>query len=418
MNKKTTGAWLVFQTGKLQRVDSQSDFESTFVAGKAGVLLSALASDSESQLPLDRVRALARASNINTITELPVLLSVLQEHRVVDLGTNEVAVLGVTTAATLQHTADIFESLHPSNRERAAIWINEATSDRPVTLRTLSEEVSDRFELPRTGASELLGSVESVGFVDSIIPDSSSRLLFNGNIFRRENAAKTAKVLDSLSSEERALLGELSARLESSACLPLTAAQNILGEALFSKVASIGLYDVSIVSNTSEQVAYVTKPGAFAKYGSSMEDDPFDLAKIFVSSLTYGMTRSPYSRGEIRMVEALLQALIRGESIGPVQAIGEDYKILEMKGVVKVFDGGKNGRYGKMMKLLKAEVGVLALEVITRADASEHSLENLPHAAVNMYRGPEQNREVTWRRTRDRSPSEVTGILLALRTGG
>ena len=72
-----------------------------------------------------------------------------------------------------------------------------------------------------------------------------------------------------------------------------------------------------------------------------MVDDAFDLAKAFVSSVTYGMTKSAYARGQIQMVDALLGALVRGESVGPVRAIAEDYKVLELKGVVeKMAEGG------------------------------------------------------------------------------
>jgi hypothetical protein len=138
---------------------------------------------------------------------------------------------------------------------------------------------------------------------------------------------------------------------------------------------------------------------------------------MFVSSLTYGMTRSEYSRGQIRMIEALMNTMIAGGSIGPVQAIVEDYKILEMKNVVQVYQGEKNGRRGSMMRLLKREVGVLALEVIKSADISEHSLSSLPGAAVTRFSGPEVNREIRRRRQVSANPRTTNDILMALRTG-
>lgn len=149
-----------------------------------------------------------------------------------------------------------------------------------------------------------------------------------------------------------------------------------------------------------------------------MVDDAFDLAKAFVSSITYGMTKSSYTRGKIQMVDALLSALVRGESVGPVQAISEDYKLLELKGVVKVSQGSKKGRTGPMLELLKIEVGELALQVIRQGDVSEHSLKNFPTAAVTSFNGPEQNRELTRRTQRRLSPKATNDMLSVLRTGG
>lgn len=44
------------------------------------------------------------------------------------------------------------------------------------------------------------------------------------------------------------------------------------------------------------EVGFLTKPSSFSKYSSSDVDDAFDLAKAFVSSLTYGMTKSSHSK--------------------------------------------------------------------------------------------------------------------------
>lgn len=149
-----------------------------------------------------------------------------------------------------------------------------------------------------------------------------------------------------------------------------------------------------------------------------MVDDAFDLAKAFVSSVTYGMTKSSYVRGQIQMVDALLSALVRGESVGPVAAIAEDYKLLELKGVVEVKQGTKKGRTGPMLRLLKKEVGELALQAIRQGDVSEHSLSSLPTAAVTTFSGPEHNREKIRRTQTMISPKATNDMLSILRKGG
>ena len=131
-------------------------------------------------------------------------------------------------------------------------------------------------------------------------------------------------------------MNELTEALKKKACIPVDTARTQLGDQLFGKVTAIGLFDINVVSNSTEEVGFLTLPSAFSKFSNSMVEDAFDLAKAFVSSVTYGMTKSSYERGQIQMVDVLLSALVRGESVGPVRAIAEDYKILELKGVVEV----------------------------------------------------------------------------------
>ncbi|AMO54949.1 hypothetical protein [Endozoicomonas montiporae] len=195
--------------------------------------------------------------------------------------------------------------------------------------------------------------------------------------------------------------------------------KKILGESLFRKVSSIGFFDINVVSNSTEEVGYLTLPSAFSKFSSSsMVEDAFDLAKAFVASLTYGMTKSAYERGQISMIDRLLGALIDGREVGPVRAIGQDYKILELKGVVSVRMGSKNGRSGPMMKLLKKEICELALQAIRQGDVSEQSLPSLPGATITKYQGPEVNRENARRQQIQRSPNETNDMINSLRTGG
>ena len=417
MDKKTVGAWLVYQTGKLQRVEQQGNFENTYLAGKAAILLSAISTDNQSRISNERLQALAKASGVNTKTELPVILKTLASRELVDLGKSDIEVLGVTTAAALGHATDIFEDYGPTKIERAAIDLSERASTRPDEKSKLLEVISDTYKLDTQDSQGLFSDSEQIGFVDVERFDSGRTLYFNGNLFRRQDTEKVARVLDSLSAAEQTKMSEMSALLSRSACMTVSEAERILGKLLFSKLSAVGIYDINVVSNATEEVSYVTRPSAFSKYGDSMVDDAFDLAKMFVSSLTYGMTRSEYNRGQIRMIEVLLNTLISGEPIGPVAAIGQDYKILELKHVVQVFHGSKKGRSGFMMKLLKKEVGLLALEVIKHADASVHSLESLPGAAVTRFSGPELNREVRRRRQVTANPKATNDILMALRTG-
>lgn len=418
MDKKVKGSWLIHHTNKLQGVTNQLGYEKTFLAGKAGILLSAISANNETTISNKRLQTLAQAANINTTFELPKLLDVLRNRELIDITNNNVAVLGVTTSSTLQHTSDIFDALAPTKLEEAAIDLAERASVEPINEEEVTEELADIFHLGQTEISQVIYDAEQIGFVDVEMFGANEKLLFNGNLFRRETAKKIKAVLSSLSVADQANLTELTEILKKMACIPVEAAKQQLGEALFSKVTAIGLFDINVVSNLTEEVGFLTLPSAFSKFSSSMVDDAFDLAKAFVSSVTYGMTKSYYERGQIQMVDALLSALVRGESVGPVRAIAEDYKILELKGVVEVTIGSKKGRTGPMLKLLKIEVGELALQAIRQGDVSEHSLTSLPSAAVTRFNGPEHNRERIRRAQTKASPKATNDMLSVLRMGG
>ncbi|MEO3880004.1 hypothetical protein [Rheinheimera fenheensis] len=417
MDKKLKGSWLIHHTNKLQNVTNQSSFNKTYIAGKAGVLLSAVSQSNASVIDNARLEVLASAANINPL-ELPSLVNLLKDNELIDKSNSGIAVLGITTSAALEHTCNIFDKSEPGPTEQAAILLAEDASNSPVSVGLISEKISDIYKIPTQQTKQLIIDSENIGFVDSEVIDQQTKLLFNGNLFRRDDAVKINKVLDSLKQEEQRCLKELTEILRKRGCITVEEAKKILNENLFNKVCSIGIFDINIVSNNTEEVGYLTLPSAFSKFSSSIIEDAFDLAKAFVASLTYGMTKSSYARGQITMIERLLQALIEGRSVGPVNAIGQDYKILELKGVVEIKHGSRNGRSGPMMRLLKKEVGELALQAITKGDVSEQSLEILPGAAITRYKGPEVNREISRKKQLERSAKETNDMIIALRTGG
>lgn len=418
MDKKVQGSWLIHHTNKLQNVTNQGEYQNTFVAGKAGILLSAISETNQSNLSTDKLNVLANASNINTAFELPKLLDVLEAQELIDVTPSGVGVLGVTTSSALQHTTNIFESLEPKNIEISAIELAEIASTKPVSSADISEKISDEYQLPKKEVEQLFYDSENIGFVDAESIGKDEKILFNGNLFRRGSAVKTKAVLDSLKPAEQVSLNELTQILKQNACVPYSDALRILGDPLFKKVNSIGYFDINVVSNSHEEVGYLTLPSAFSKFSNSMVDDAFDLAKAFVASLTYGMTKSTYTRGQISMIDRLLGALIDGREVGPVSAIGQDYKVLELKGVVAIRHGTKGGRSGPLMRLLKKEVGELALQAIRQGDVSEQSIQSLPGAAITKFRGPEANREIIRREQIQKSPFETNDMISALRTGG
>src|SRR5260370_799426 len=142
MDKKTQGAWIIHHAKKLQETTNQ-DFDQLGFAGKCGILLSSMAAGTQVSMPVSRVEALARSSNISPRAELPTVLAELERQKLIARSSSSVEVLGLTTHKVLDYTALIFEEGNPTSVEHAAIEIADAVSDAPAPERELVEFASD-----------------------------------------------------------------------------------------------------------------------------------------------------------------------------------------------------------------------------------------------------------------------------------
>ncbi|MEI3804059.1 hypothetical protein V6R85_06035 [Agrobacterium sp. CCNWLW32] len=418
ITKKERGAWVVHHAQKTSTTQNASaEFPAIDAAGKASSLLSQLSASEQAVIPKKTVDAFAKAAGLNPKTELYSLLEMLKRRRVVDVSQGgDVSVLGLTTSVTVQHASDIFEELEPSQEERATIVLADVTSDSPVSHRDTTEFISDEFRIPKSKTIELLERSEAVGFVDGELVEDQ-RTYFNGNLFRRDNLNKITKVLSSLSTSDTVRITELDELLTKRGCVSTKKADEVLGTALFDKVRAAGMYDVNHVMNHSGEHGFVTRPAAFHKFNDPMADDAFDLAKALVAALTYGMTQRSSQTGRIGMLSALLNRLISGNEIGPATAIGEDYRVLEMKGVIQTRPGP---RFGYLMKLKKKDIGQMALAVLTTGEAASANAIDRPFEGhMSGYQGPEASRSDFRRKRQTQESKKLTGdILAALRTGG
>jgi len=414
MEKRTEGAWLIHHTKKLFDVRDTQDFEDIELAGKCGIFLSNLAADENTDLNKDKVDAIAKASSIKK-TEIETIKNKLVEAHLIDVVKNGgISVLGITTSTVLSHTANIFDSSNSNNYQKAALELSERISDLPKPEKELKEYISDEYKLTSRDTVDLFSQCEEIGFIDYENLDNDSKFYFNGNLFRKENIQKTNAILNSLNSDDSRKILEMNELLSKKGCITFEKAKAILGEVLLTKLQSIGMYDFNEVSNSHETKTFVTKPSAFSKYGNPFEEDALDLAKAFVSSLYYGMNFSSSGRGRITMLNALMRKLVNGFEVGPATAIGEDYRLLELKRVIQLRDAGNN-RY--FMKLLKKDVGQLALQVLEFGDATEQSIQNsiVYTGSVTNYKGPEQKRFISRKRQKSQSKKSVAELLRTFR---
>ncbi len=412
MEPRTEGAWVISHTRKIQEVTNAPDFEDIELAGKCGALLSSLAaSDEESTLPAAKVRAVARVCGIKK-TEFDVVTKQLADAQLIDMSADgSVSLLGVTTSSVLTHTSDIFRASEPSAFQLAAIELAESVSDIPRGEKELLEQIGDSQRLATLQVKELVRQSELIQFIDSESTNTNEKVFFNGNLFKRGNAEKTSKILGSLNADDRRRLNEIDALLASEGCLELPRAETILGAALLGKMRAIGLYDLSTVSNPQEEVIYLPEPASFAKYGNPFEEDALDLAKAFVAALSYGMHHRHPSRGRINAPGVLLRRLINGSEVGPATAIGQDYKLLELKRVIEVRPD--KGLF--YMRLLKRDIAELALLVLETGDVTEETISRFSYGTVSGYLGPEENRSQYRRKQTPDGKMAVDELLRTMR---
>ncbi len=406
MNDRTEGAWILSHANKLAQIEDH-DFDEIDMAGKTGKLLSGLvASHEESVLSKEKVLAIAKVAGINK-AELPTLLKLLKKEELIDKSlTGEVVAIGVTTTAVLGHTSKIFNSLDPSKSQKAAISLAENISAEPISEKDVKDKVSDLHKMTKKEIDDVFAQSEEIGFIDTEIVDDE-KLVFNGNLFKTDTLKKAKKVLDTLNSTERNSLQKIDEEIGKSGVIPFDSAEKIAGRTLLEKVQSIGLYEFSKVSNNKEDKLFITKPESFSKFGNPFEEDALDLAKSFVASLSYGINYSSSTRGRIDLLYYLLRALINGRTVGPAPAIGQDYKYLEIKRVVQIIPDGRS----YSMRLLKKEVGELALQVMQQGDITDSALLTTS-SNISSYVGPESTRRATRKKRKIKKTDAEVGNLL------
>lgn len=413
LDKETKGAWIIHHSRKIiSDTTAPSEYSVLDETGKAAELLMRLGETDEATLGKNEVAAIAQSAKLNPRTELPHFLQLLKARRLIDMAGDEVQVLGVTTRSVLAHAADMFDEAQPGKHEIAAIELGEMASRTPVALEDATDYIGDTFKMSSIDISDFLRRSSEIGFVDQEGDDASNILFFNGNLFKKDAVAKTARVLSSLSSAEQTLLGEVTDQLNRVGCLYAVNCEKILGQALFDKLKAAGMLEVNTVSNELGDHSFVTLPGAFHKFVNPLIDDTFDMAKALVSALSYGAQLRSSSQGRIVSFDWILNALINGRTIGPATAIGADYRVLEQNRVVQLIPAERNLF---RMKLLKKEVGQLALQVLKKGDANAESIVAPPSAPMSAYKGPEFAREQTRKRQSQPSKRHTHDILSALR---
>lgn len=415
IEKATEGAWLLAKSKSLDNFTGADRLENIAYAGKIGRLYNVLRRGADgvtSVISADEVSALSRLNKIDRAAREQGLRILAEQGRVDVSADGSVAIIGATSRSVLELTSDVFDEASPSNEERAVIGLSETISAKPIERAEATAFLSDEFKLQGQRASELIDVCRQTALIDEET-DRGRTIVFNANLFRDgARATKAYHLINGLTASEQTMLREAEDILRRKGAVLDADLKRILGDDLFRRLLGIGYLDRMEVHNSSEAVGYMALPDAFQKFGRPFEEDPIDDAKALLASLTYGMTRSGAARGNITMPIALLNALIAGRAVGPVTAIGQDYKELERRGVVTVF----RDRYAHSMKLLKADVGELALTILKGGSASQDAV--LLGGAATAFRGPEESRRGVRSLDIVEDRPFVTDALDRIRSGG
>ncbi|HHT9007267.1 TPA: hypothetical protein ACT5B2_003397 [Burkholderia cenocepacia] len=395
MDKTTKGAWLLAQSKCLDAVTGAGRLENIAYAGRVGRLYNLLRrniiDEPSPTINGETVRNICQMNGIDRASREAGLSHLQREGRIDVASNGAISVLGATSTAVLETTADIYRDANPGPDEEAVIELSETVAQRPIDRKEAEEYIGDVFSLARADACSLIDLCKGTAILDEE-SDRQKTILFNSNTFRDgQYAKKTHYLMEALTAGDRAKLSELQEKLNREGAVLDTDAKRMLGSSLYDRLISVGLFDRLEVSNSAEAVGYITSPNHFQKFGRPFENDPIDDAKALLASLTYGQTRSTYARGSITMPKALLTALISGREIGGkgVKAIGEDYKELERRQVVQVTQRGAD-RY--TMKLLKKDVGELALTIVVGGAPAQEAI-LLDGSAATAFRGPHETRQ-------------------------
>lgn len=424
MKTKTKGAWLLAQSKSLDAFSGAGTarLENISYSGKIGRLYNLLRRQSDNAntftIPSHIVDSSCQLNGIDKPTR-QLGLQILKDAGRIDVTTNgAVAVLGATTQAVLEATVEIFDEQGPTADEQAIIDLSERVSSKPLKRSEAEEYISDIHKLTKADAASLVDLSRKTALIDEE-GERGHSILFNSHTFRDgQYAQKAYKVLENLKADDRARLSEVQEKLSQCGAMYDMDVQTILGVDLYKRLISVGLFDRMEVSNSTESVGYVASPNDFQKFGRPFEEDPIDDAKALIASLTYGQTRSHYTRGQITMPEALINALVRGDELasraGGIRAIGEDYRELEARQVVEVIEK-RAGRF--TMRLLKKDVGELALTIVRGGAAAQEAV-LLDGSPARAFRGPHATRGEVRGKNDVADRRFVHDVLDRLRSGG
>ena len=380
MDDITKGTWLINTykhfVGLRQDAPELSHFEATEGAGKSGALLARLSADQSEIIPADKVKAFARQSNIRG-GELPACLRNLRKQDKIDYtgdpydAISDVEVYCFSTQDALSTTSAVYNALAPTTYENASLISLGETFLLPRSDQELLETLTSQG-LSEEQASTTLRLQEALYLVQVAKgPELAHPIFFNEHAFTG-NPAKIALALQGLTAKEHQEVEDIQNLVNDNPGYPLDDLQKQHSQKIINMMEGVGLLDAVPIKSETTNAVFVTGPQlrGISIDALPLSVDVFHKAKVLLSCLRFGQLKSNQGRGKIdtsaKMMN-IVNKLLRGEWVGPCTAIGEDYKLLELDGVIAthpVNRGWYNQYQMYEMNLRQKEVGQLVKQML------------------------------------------------------
>lgn len=429
MDKLVKGTWIVNTVkhlGELKQNTSElAFFEATEQAGKAGALLGRLVAGNQEIIDGQKAKLFARQSSISP-GELNTYLKYLKGEGKVDFSTDEmdrakeIEIYCFSGKEALESVSSLYEKLDPQDEEQANLLGLNQTFTLPHYPIELKEYLTQQG-VEENCANNTIKLQEAFGLVKSS-GEGSDKVFYNEYAFSGD-PNRVAKALSSLESSERDMVIELQSLVSSNPGLLNESIPETIQPHIIQMMEGVGLLDGVTVQSQFGSATFFTTPQLKGQgVGSfSLSEDVFHKAKVLLSCLRFGQTKSTSNRGKISTQDKMLNIinkLTRGEWVGPATAIGQDYALLEMDGVIQTRPGKT---YGFEMKLRQPEVGELVRQMITYNKIAPEMEESIGDLLQNQPTGciiPETRKNEILAKSTAPVEEMRNKLLLNMRTGG
>ncbi|MEN1990685.1 hypothetical protein [Paenibacillus hubeiensis] len=405
MDNLTKGTWLVNSANHLVQVKSTaaelSYFEATAQAGKAGNFLSRLIADKQEIISFEKAKVFARQSGISAV-EIKAHLDALKlvekiDYNIDSLGKiHELEIYCFSAVDALNTVANIYDSFEPGRHEEASLLGLQATYERPRYQDEVAEMLTTQG-VDEEAATTTLQLQAALGLVKT--SDVESEKLFYNEYAFSGDVSKVAKAIRGLEREKRQMVEEVQNLVMDTPGFLSSAIPEHIDPTIIKLMEGVGLLDGITVRSVFGEATYFTAPQSKGQgIGNTfpVSADVFHKAKVLLSCLRFGQTESVSGRGRISTQQKMMRIvnkLCRGEWVGKCTAIGQDYQLLEMDGVIETSPAGGGQFY---MKLRQMEVGTMVQQLLNHnklLPESEVNVEEFMRKQPNSYITPEVRRK-------------------------
>lgn len=428
MDNLEKGSWIIntikHTTGVRTDTVELNDLEVTERAGKAGILLGKLLVDKQEIIDGKKLSVFARTANISP-DAVKTYAEILKKFGQVDFkldkfgNVSELEIYCLSIEEAIKTASSIFDYYEPDEIERGNLESLKTTFELPVSREELIDILTSQSGISEKNIYEIL-ELESTFSLIKKEQIENSDIYYNEYAFASDGY-KIAKAIASLPERQRNDVNFVMEQVKQSQGFLADNLIKIINPDIITMMEGVGLLDgIAVNSDFGEAVFYTTPQLIGPGIGTwKISTDVFNHAKLLLSSLRYGEYKSISSRGAIYTSSKMMNIvnkLLRGQWVGPCTAIGEDYKLLEMDGVISVQK--HNGMY--KMKLRQLEVGklvkqMLEYNMVVNDSANEIDVfNNLP----TSYIAPEERRKAIQADRTAPVKNIQEKFIASIRTGG